>query len=196
MQTSEDLASVGEKIFLIGIILQFVSYLIFLFLAIRCHLIVKSKFNASRPRMSNSGVVYPSVTKYYLALYFSSVFIIVSTLKRGSKRSGGMSHPQLSNFLTFLSVAPLQIRSIYRTIELAMGFRGYLVRNEVFLFVLDSLPLVFAIAIYIPFWPSSLYPISQKFAAGEKGSFVPMWDLNKQRTPLLDRASSSKESLA
>lgn len=97
--------------------------------------------------------------------------------------------------LSFLLISS-QVRSVYRTIELAQGFRGQLITHEVYFFTLDSLPLLLAIIIYIPFYPSSLYPISNKFSEGQHGVFVPMWDLNKQKSPLLGRTPSSKESLA
>lgn len=52
----------------------------------------------------------------------------------------------------------MQIRSIYRTIELSQGYHGKLATTESFFYGLDTLPLFIAIAIYIPFWPGRYIP--------------------------------------
>ncbi|KAF9904615.1 hypothetical protein EC991_002545 [Linnemannia zychae] len=48
------------------------------------------------------------------------------------------------------------IRSVYRIIEFVQGHQGYLISNEVFMFVLDAVPLVFAIGIWAIVWPTML----------------------------------------
>lgn len=53
------------------------------------------------------------------------------------------------------------VRSIYRVVELAMGFSGFLMAHEVFLMVLDALMLAFCGLIFVPFHPS--------FSLGPKG---------------------------
>ncbi|KAI0347275.1 RTA1-like protein [Trametopsis cervina] len=45
------------------------------------------------------------------------------------------------------------VRSVYRTIELAQGFNGFLSRHEVYFYTLDFVPLIVALVVYIPFWP-------------------------------------------
>ncbi len=52
----------------------------------------------------------------------------------------------------------LQIRSVYRTIELSQGFEGRLATMESFFYGLDTLPLFIAVAIYVPFWPGRFIP--------------------------------------
>jgi hypothetical protein len=52
----------------------------------------------------------------------------------------------------------LQIRSVYRTIELSQGFEGRLSTIEGFFYGLDTLPLFLAIVVYIPFWPGRFIP--------------------------------------
>lgn len=88
MQTNRDLVDVGENIFLAGIILQFLSYLIFLSLAIRCHWLCSKQLNATRPTTPGETTL-PSVNKLYLALYFSSVFIIVRCIFRTIESAQG-----------------------------------------------------------------------------------------------------------
>lgn len=55
--------------------------------------------------------------------------------------------------LHLLADLNLQIRSVYRTVELSQGFAGKLATTEGFFYGLDTLPLFIAIAIYVPFWP-------------------------------------------
>lgn len=51
-----------------------------------------------------------------------------------------------------------QVRSVYRTIELSEGFDGFLTRTEVYFYALDFVPLIVALAIYLPFWPGRFVP--------------------------------------
>ncbi|PWN53661.1 hypothetical protein IE53DRAFT_125310 [Violaceomyces palustris] len=137
MQTSQKLHDVGGNIFLAGIILQFISYVIFLMLVFLCYVRVGGLRPSSRMAISNratkagddTGAIKTAkdLKTYFAVLAFSSVWIIV--------------------------------RSIYRIIELAQGYRGYLFIHEIFFFTLDSLPLILAILIYVPFWPSKFYPL-------------------------------------
>ncbi|KAH7914178.1 RTA1 like protein-domain-containing protein [Hygrophoropsis aurantiaca] len=50
------------------------------------------------------------------------------------------------------------IRSGYRVAELSQGFQGYLATTEAFFYALDTLPLVIAISVYVPFWPGRFIP--------------------------------------
>ncbi|KAA8902117.1 hypothetical protein DIURU_002911 [Diutina rugosa] len=52
-----------------------------------------------------------------------------------------------------VAVAVVYIRSIYRVVELAQGFTGYLIVHEVFLFVLDATMISICGLIFIPFHP-------------------------------------------
>lgn len=52
----------------------------------------------------------------------------------------------------------MQVRSVYRTIELSEGFDGFLTRTEVYFFALDFVPLLVALVCYIPFWPGRFIP--------------------------------------
>ena len=54
----------------------------------------------------------------------------------------------------------IQVRSVYRTIELSEGFDGFLTRTEVYFFALDFVPLLVALVCYIPFWPGRFIPNS------------------------------------
>ncbi|KDN47510.1 hypothetical protein RSAG8_03650, partial [Rhizoctonia solani AG-8 WAC10335] len=52
-----------------------------------------------------------------------------------------------------LSCVGILIRSVFRTIELSEGYRGYLATTESLFYGLDTYPLLVAVAIYVPFWP-------------------------------------------
>jgi hypothetical protein len=80
------------------------------------------------------------------------------------------------DYLRTACLPSLQIRSVYRTIEISQGFRGTLGRcffalsglgdssrtipgtSERFFYALDTLPLFIAIAVYVPFWPGRFLP--------------------------------------
>jgi len=57
-------------------------------------------------------------------------------------------------WLLYFSSICIMIRCIYRTVEFAQGFGGYLITHEIYFYLLDALPLLLAISIYIPFWPT------------------------------------------
>ncbi|KDQ64594.1 hypothetical protein JAAARDRAFT_28237 [Jaapia argillacea MUCL 33604] len=61
-------------------------------------------------------------------------------------------------YAIIFSCIGILIRSVYRTIELSQGFRGYLATTERFFYGLDTLPLFIAVAIYVPFWPGRFIP--------------------------------------
>ncbi|KAL5490530.1 hypothetical protein ACEPAI_5363 [Sanghuangporus weigelae] len=55
-----------------------------------------------------------------------------------------------------VSSVSIIIRATYRVVELAEGNDGYLITHEVFFYVLDTIPLFFATAIYVFFWPGQM----------------------------------------
>jgi len=72
-------------------------------------------------------------------------------------------------WLLYFSSICIMIRCIYRTAEFAQGYDGYLVTHEIYFYLLDSLPLLLAISVYIPFWPAKyfipsteVYPMERK----------------------------------
>jgi len=57
-------------------------------------------------------------------------------------------------WLLYFSSICIMIRCIYRTAEFAQGYGGYLIQHEIYFYILDTLPLLLAISVYIPFWPT------------------------------------------
>lgn len=58
--------------------------------------------------------------------------------------------------LLYISSAGIIVRSVYRIIEMAQGYGGYLYSREIFTFLLDALPLVIAIGVWALYWPGLL----------------------------------------
>ncbi|KAE8211564.1 hypothetical protein CF327_g4706 [Tilletia walkeri] len=132
MQVQEKLADMGAKIFLAGIILQGLSYIIFLVLCVYTQSMVT-------PRDASKHPLHGKIQKLFWVLYFASIWIIV--------------------------------RSVYRTIELAQGFRGYLITNEVYFFLLDSLPLLLCLLTWVVFWPSRIVPLQRSDTGFQSQSY-------------------------
>lgn len=58
--------------------------------------------------------------------------------------------------LLYISSIGILVRSVYRIVEMAQGYGGYLYTHEVFTFTLDALPLVIAIGVWALYWPGLL----------------------------------------
>ncbi|QRV82365.1 RTA1-like protein [Ceratobasidium sp. AG-Ba] len=67
-----------------------------------------------------------------------------------------------------ISCLGIIIRCAYRTIEGGQGFEGYLLTHEIFFYVLDCLPLWFAVLVYNYIWPPSIL-IESKGVDGVQG---------------------------
>lgn len=71
----------------------------------------------------------------------------------------------------FLSTALIYIRCIYRVIELAEGWTGYIIRHEVYLFVFDASMVCLMVLVLVPFHPGLLWGrhfVTLKFRAAKK----------------------------
>ena len=106
VQTSVKLASRGQKIALVGLTLQAASYGFFCLLLVKSHVSIKSR--------GTSPIHKPCVMLLWV-LYFSSTFVVVSP-------------PQI--LPSSLVINPVQIRCVYRVVEFAQGYGGYLLTHE------------------------------------------------------------------
>ncbi|KAK0549359.1 hypothetical protein OC845_003161 [Tilletia horrida] len=72
-------------------------------------------------------------------------------------------HRNIQKLFWVLHVAGVWIivRSVYRIIELAQGFRGFLFTHEIYFFLLDSLPLILFNLTWVFFWPTRLVPLKR-----------------------------------
>ncbi|KAF9962428.1 hypothetical protein BGZ65_009196 [Modicella reniformis] len=75
---------------------------------------------------------------------------------RGNGWMGLDSRTTLIVAQLFVSSIFIIIRSIFRIVEYAGGYDGYLANEEVYLFVLDAAPLVIAIGVFAFIWPPVL----------------------------------------
>lgn len=66
-----------------------------------------------------------------------------------------------------LSVVCIYIRSIYRTIELAQGWSGYLITHESYFVGLDGVMMVIAVGVFNIFHPGWLLPADHVFAKNQ-----------------------------
>lgn len=61
-------------------------------------------------------------------------------------------------YALYLSMILLIIRSIYRIVEFAMGFRGYLAIHETYFYVFECLLIIFAFGLFLPLHPGIWMP--------------------------------------
>ncbi|KAF9207533.1 hypothetical protein BGZ49_000204, partial [Haplosporangium sp. Z 27] len=124
-----NLVNLGDHLFLAGVTIQGISYLLFtLLFTVAFFRLIKDRKKNYPDQLQKGWTGLDSQTLTIVGgLYFSSVFIIV--------------------------------RSVYRIVEFTQGYHGYLISHEVFLFVVDSGPLVLAIGIWAFVWPTILLDI-------------------------------------
>ncbi|CCG22292.1 Rta3 protein [Candida orthopsilosis Co 90-125] len=66
-----------------------------------------------------------------------------------------------------LAIIAVFVRCIYRVVELAQGFSGYLITHEVYIMCLDALMLFIALYIFIPFHPHIVFGASNIIRLGD-----------------------------
>lgn len=88
------------------------------------------------------------------------VFLLGDFLRRVVWRMGGMRKLPRGAALVqpamVSSVVTIYIRSIYRTVELLQGWRGYLIVHERYFIALDAAMMALAVAVYNVFDPAVL----------------------------------------
>lgn len=67
-----------------------------------------------------------------------------------------------------LSCLGILVRSVFRVVEASEGYAGHLTTTESFFYALDTLPLIFAVAIYTPFWPGRIIQDTPLVAPGKE----------------------------
>ncbi|KAG5421611.1 RTA3 [Candida metapsilosis] len=65
------------------------------------------------------------------------------------------------------AIIAIFIRCIYRVVELAQGFRGYLITHEVYIMCLDATMMVIAFYIFLPFHPIIVFGTSNIVRLGD-----------------------------
>lgn len=77
--------------------------------------------------------------------------------RRAGLRDGVTKGMQLVLVAILVSFTMIYIRSIYRTIELAQGWRGNLITHEPYFLVLDATIMVIAVAVFVPIDPELIW---------------------------------------
>ncbi|KAK6539733.1 hypothetical protein TWF694_009933 [Orbilia ellipsospora] len=87
-------------------------------------------------------------------------FFIAAVIRFDTKTK--LSHPDVRwrrlVHCLYVSCALILIRSIYRTVEFAEGWNGYLMGHEVYFYVLEALPMLPCLVIFNIFHPSKYLP--------------------------------------
>ncbi|KDN35312.1 hypothetical protein RSAG8_11698, partial [Rhizoctonia solani AG-8 WAC10335] len=140
MAASTTNGNLGSKIFLVGLIVQLISFCLYMVV----FAVFLRRMKLHRPE----ECVLPRNSAEFFTHWTALAGSIV------------------------VSCVGILIRSIFRTIENAQGFTGYLATHEVYFYVLDTLPLLIAIVVFVITWPP-MY-LTQYGRAGSKDTAVEM----------------------
>ncbi|TKY87607.1 hypothetical protein EX895_003621 [Sporisorium graminicola] len=124
---NKTMVNVGDKLYLGAVIMQGISYIFFTLLVTYATFMVIRDGARERASVQHSNTIM-GLGKHVFALFSGLYFSSIFII----------------------------IRSLYRMIEFAQGYDGYLVSHEIYLFVLDAAPLLLAVGIWVVIWPSTL----------------------------------------
>ncbi|GAA5989630.1 hypothetical protein JCM5350_003201 [Sporobolomyces pararoseus] len=137
-------SAIGHAIAIGGLVLQVVSYSLF------CTLLIS--FRKQVPRM------FPHIEEQ---------------VNRFSWRSFRFwSNQPITDYqflLTLMGITSIGIliRCVFRVIEFAVGFTGYIATHEVFFYLFDALPLLLSMSLYSIFWPPRFVQGSRSIGSSE-----------------------------
>lgn len=164
----------GTYIMIAGIAFQVFAmsfFLIFWF-----HFLYHSffKHSPSKSKDSNSLIKYdPAFERPSFANFFKMLFNTKPAYEHRTTYLERFYNPQFAHirsrkyFYWFplamtIAVLAIYIRCIYRVVELAEGFDGYLITHEVYIMVLDALMIAITSLIFIPFHPVIVFGANNK----------------------------------
>ncbi|BGP14631.1 hypothetical protein JCM10213_002201 [Rhodosporidiobolus nylandii] len=124
-------AEIGPKIALIGLVIQLVSFALFTLLLIVFALRVRSRF----PHLDSSSPGFS-----FAAFNPFSTRLVVDW--------------RILFYVMLLTCVGIMVRCVFRAIEYAQGYSGYLVTHEVYFYLLDALPLFLSMFLYAWLWPT------------------------------------------
>ena len=94
------------------------------------------------------------IAQLVLTVVFSIILAIVTWRGASQIRQNG---PMLRVIcVTILSAAMMILRGVYRSIELTEGWRGHLITVEVYVVVLDAMPMMIAMGAFVFTPPAKL----------------------------------------
>ncbi|KAK6987677.1 RTA1 like protein-domain-containing protein [Favolaschia claudopus] len=149
MTTSSNIDTIhlGNKIVLVGLALQLVSFGLFTTLIIVFGFRVRSRFPQVWNATGSEG--------------FSPF------------ASSPVGDWHILYYTLCLSCVAILIRSIYRLTEFIQGYTGYISRHEAFFYLFDALPLWIAMTLYCVVWPPRFLKVNRAEAEAMKMSKVP-----------------------
>lgn len=101
-----------------------------------------------------------AVTAPFLMLFFDYTIRRLRDWKKAGIPKSERPYPKVELFTAIIGVSTtfVLIRCIYRIVEMANGWVGYLATHEVYFDTLDGLMITIAIGVFIPFHPGRLLP--------------------------------------
>ncbi|GAA5855470.1 hypothetical protein JCM8547_007845 [Rhodosporidiobolus lusitaniae] len=127
---SGEIAKVGPKIALVGLIIQLVFFGMFTLLLIVFAYRVRKRF----PHL---GSPVPAFSFFRHKPWSTEL----------------VNDWRILFWLLLLSCVGIMIRCVFRTVEYAQGYSGYLITHEIYFYLLDVLPLFLAMSLYAYVWP-------------------------------------------
>lgn len=108
-----------------------------------------------------AGIVFQLVS---ISVFVYCAFdFLRRTTRAGLLKLGRMDSMNCMILAMIISVVFIYIRSIYRVIELAQGWTGYVMTHEVFFIVLDGVMMIVAVGVFNVFHPGWLLPSDSSF---------------------------------
>ncbi|GJJ75464.1 hypothetical protein EMPS_07822 [Entomortierella parvispora] len=160
---NQSLANLGNNMFLVGVSAQGVSYCLF------TALLTVALKRLIRERQT-TGVARQN--RGCLGLDRNTTLIVVGF---------------------YMSSLFIIVRSVYRIVEFAQGYAGQLISKEIYMFLLDAVPLVLAIGVWAVNWPTPLLDrISDQVRQGTLVYNMEMGNSSRMRIPSSESGDRSR----
>lgn len=98
-----------------------------------------------------AGIILQLVAALFFSVLLGAVLYRGFTELRSNRPLAHMA------MATVLSTTMMIMRNIYRSVELAEGWRGYLITHERFVLGFDALPMAIAMGLYVIFSPGAQF---------------------------------------
>ncbi|KAK6203126.1 putative transporter or flippase transmembrane protein [Scheffersomyces amazonensis] len=148
---------VGRDIMIVGIVFQVVAMTIFL--GFWFEFLNRIFFKHARENPEDPKFIKPSFKNFFRFLFNSKsirrnrVEVLESHYNQKFKAIREKPIFYYAPLAVSIAVVVIYIRCVYRVVELAQGWNGYLIGHEIYLMVLDALMIAIAGLIFIPFHP-------------------------------------------
>ncbi|GEQ68961.1 hypothetical protein JCM33374_g2631 [Metschnikowia sp. JCM 33374] len=155
------IGNLGNTIMFIGILIQIVAMTIFL---VFWFIFLGRTFFHDRHAVPGNWDYKKRGVVNYCKLLFNvpsaRSYKLVQLEQFYNPKYQGVRYRSLYSYFPFalsLAVVLVYIRCVYRVVELRQGYSGYLMKHEIYLFVLDSLLILLTGLIFVPFHPMFVF---------------------------------------